>query len=73
MDQNMELLIFNIVGGTWALVGDIMVDSRETSFEKLDKPKSGYFGSFVKMSDMSTYHWWNESNEKTAVFGEKSS
>ena len=68
----MELLVFNIGIGTWALVGNIMVDSRETSFEKLDKPKSGNFGRFVKMSDMSMYHWWNESNEKTAVFGEKS-
>lgn len=68
----MELLVFNIVGETWALVGDIMIDSRETSFEKPDKPKSGHFGRFVKMSDMSMYHWWNESNEKRAVFGEKS-
>lgn len=54
------------------MVGDIRVDSREMSFEKLDKPKSGYFGKFVKMSNMSICHWWNESNEKTAVFGEKS-
>ena len=68
----MELLVFNIVKGTWALVGNIMVDSIETSFEKLYKSKSGYFGRFVKMSDMSMYHWWNESNEKTALFGEKS-
>lgn len=49
----MELLLFNIVGATWAFVGDCMVDSRETSFEKLDKPKSEHFGTFVKMSDMS--------------------
>jgi len=68
----MELLVFNIVGGTWDLVDDIMVDSREISFEKLDKPKSGHFGRFVKMSDMSMYHWWNDTNEKTAVFREKS-
>lgn len=40
----MELLVCNIVGETWALVGDIMVDSREASFEKLDKPKSGNLG-----------------------------
>jgi hypothetical protein len=69
MDQNTEILVFNIVGGTWTLVGDIIVDSRETSFEKLDKPKSGHFGRFVKMSDMSM---WNDSNEKTPMFGEKS-
>ena len=68
----MELIVFNIVGGTWALVGNIMVDFGETSFEKLDKPKSGHFGRFVKMSVMSMYHWWNDGNEKTAVFGEKS-
>jgi hypothetical protein len=68
----MELLVFNIVEGILALVGDTMIDSRETSFEKLDKPKSGHFGRFVKMSDMSMYHWWNESNEKIALFGEKS-
>ena len=49
-----------------------MVDSREKSFEKLDKPKSGHFGRSVKMSDMSICHWWNKSNEKTAAFGEKS-
>jgi len=68
----MEQLVLNIVGGTRALVGNIMVDSRETSFEQLYKPKSGHVGRFVKMSDMSMYHWWNDSNEKTAVFGEKS-
>jgi hypothetical protein len=56
MDQNMELLVLNIVGGTRALVGNIMVASRETSFKKLYKPKSGHFGRFVKMSDMSMYH-----------------
>lgn len=68
----MELLVFNIVGGTWTLVGNIMVDSRGRSFEKLDKPKSGHSGRFVNMSDMSIYHWWNDSHEKTVVFGEKS-
>lgn len=68
----MELLVLNIVGGTRALVGNIMVASRETSFEKLYKPKSGHFGRCVKMSDISMYYWWNDSNEKTAVYGEKS-
>jgi hypothetical protein len=48
MDQNMELLVFNIVSGTWDLMGDIVVDFRETSFEKLDKPTSGYFAKFCK-------------------------
>jgi hypothetical protein len=43
----MELPLLNIVGGTWALVDDIMVDPRETGFEKLDNPKSGHSGMHV--------------------------
>jgi hypothetical protein len=34
--------------------------------------RQGILRSFVKMSNMSMYHWWNDSNEKTPVFGEKS-
>ena len=44
----MELLVFNLGSGTWALVGDVMVDTRETSFEKLDKPKSRAFWEVCK-------------------------